>query len=93
MISQKLCSASFLEYLALTQVRALQLPVHISYFFQKCKKSKARKWDLPFWYPKTQWFWNYVELWSIAVTTGFELMISKRNLESFEFYFFIVEGS
>jgi len=29
----------------------------------------------------------------IAENTGLELMISKRNLESFEFYFFMVEGS
>ena len=41
--------------------------VHISYFLQKCKKGKAQKWDLPFWYPKTQCFWNYVDLCSIAV--------------------------
>ena len=36
------------------QVQALSLKVHISYFLQKCKKGKAQKWDLPFWYPKTQ---------------------------------------
>ena len=40
--------------------------VHISYFLQKCKKGKTQKWDLPFWYLKTQCFWNYVDLCFIA---------------------------
>jgi len=29
------------------QVQAFQLPVHISYFLQNCKKSKPTKKDLP----------------------------------------------
>jgi hypothetical protein len=34
-------------FLPKAQVQASQLPVHISYFLQKCKKAKTTKMDLP----------------------------------------------
>jgi len=46
-------------YLPKTQIRALQFKVHISYFLQKCKKSKPLKKSLPLWYSKTQCLKNY----------------------------------
>jgi len=36
------------------QVQKTKFELHISYFLQNCKKGKNQKWDLPFWYPKTQ---------------------------------------
>jgi len=41
------------------------------------KKGKPFTKCLPFWYPKTQGFRNYVELWSIAVNTGLRLIWSN----------------
>ncbi|MCJ7539575.1 MAG: hypothetical protein MUO88_07920 [Desulfobacterales bacterium] len=35
------------DYLPKAQVQAFQLPVHISYFLQNCKKDKPCKKDLP----------------------------------------------
>ena len=55
------------DTLPISHAKATQLKVHISYFLQKCKKGKPWKWDLPFWYLKTQGFWNYADLCSIAV--------------------------
>jgi len=35
------------DFLPVQQVQAFQLPVHISYFLQNCKKGKSPKKDLP----------------------------------------------
>jgi len=35
-------------FLPKAQVQAFQLPVHISYFLQNCKKGKLDEMDLPF---------------------------------------------
>jgi hypothetical protein len=36
------------DFLPKAQVQAFQLPVHISYFLQNCKKGKPGEMDLPY---------------------------------------------
>ena len=50
------------------QVKAPQFPLHISYFLQKCKKSKPDEMDLPYWKTISQLLNWHQNIEYIAVT-------------------------